>query len=108
MTDDLSSSILCKEEAKLRSLVEEWHTLVSQSNAYNDDLVWISSKYKILFKQFFSSVIFYLVNGLSWSTNQFCTEIRTIMINSDGQGEYAQDILSGLTIFSKTFRVTCR
>lgn len=39
MTEDLSSSFLCQEEEKLRSLVEEWHTFVSQAVMYNDDLV---------------------------------------------------------------------
>lgn len=40
MTEDLSGSLLCQEEEKLRSLIEEWHTFVSQSAASNEDLVW--------------------------------------------------------------------
>lgn len=40
MTEDLSGSLLCQEEEKLRSLIEEWHTFVSHSAAYNEDLVW--------------------------------------------------------------------
>lgn len=39
MTEDLSGSLLCQEEEKLRSLIEEWHTFVSQSAASNEDLV---------------------------------------------------------------------
>lgn len=44
ITEDLSTSFLCQEEEKLRLLVEEWHTLVSQSVPYNDDLVLITRR----------------------------------------------------------------
>lgn len=39
MTSDLSNSLLCHEEDKLRELVEEWHSYVSEANSYDEDLV---------------------------------------------------------------------
>lgn len=44
MTSDLSNSMLCQEEEKLRQLVEEWHSYVSQVNAFDEDLVLVTRR----------------------------------------------------------------
>ncbi|KFM72854.1 Bridging integrator 3-like protein, partial [Stegodyphus mimosarum] len=44
MTSDLSNSLLCHDEEKLRSLVEEWHSFISQANAFDEDLVLVTRR----------------------------------------------------------------
>ncbi|KAF8788908.1 Bridging integrator 3 like protein [Argiope bruennichi] len=44
MTSDLSNSMLCHEEEKLRELLEEWHSYISQVNAFDEDLVLVTRR----------------------------------------------------------------
>jgi len=44
MTSDLSNSLLCHDEKKLRELVEEWHSYVSQASVFDDDLVLLTRR----------------------------------------------------------------
>ncbi|KAG8176892.1 hypothetical protein JTE90_000477 [Oedothorax gibbosus] len=44
MTSDLSNSVICHEEEQLRELVEEWHSYVSQANAFDEDLVLVTHR----------------------------------------------------------------
>ncbi|GIY78124.1 bridging integrator 3 [Caerostris darwini] len=44
MTSDLSNSMLCQEEEKLRELVQEWHSYVSQVNTFDEDLVLVTRR----------------------------------------------------------------
>ncbi|XP_071044128.1 bridging integrator 3 isoform X2 [Parasteatoda tepidariorum] len=44
MTSDLSNSLLCHDEAKLRELVEEWHSYVSKAGVFDEDLVLLTRK----------------------------------------------------------------
>ncbi|GBM84519.1 Bridging integrator 3 [Araneus ventricosus] len=44
MTSDLSNSMLCQEEENLRELLEEWHSYISQVNAFDEDLVLVTRR----------------------------------------------------------------
>ncbi|XP_054709614.1 bridging integrator 3 homolog isoform X2 [Uloborus diversus] len=44
MTSDLSNSLLCHEDEKTRSLVEEWHSFIAQANSFDEDLILITHR----------------------------------------------------------------
>lgn len=44
ITTDLSSSLLCDQDDKFRSLIEEWHSYILKAAAYDDDLVLLTQR----------------------------------------------------------------